>query len=235
MTYPMSFVGGTTAYFKKHGTLPTVTELKNVYNLPAEGDPTYEKREQMFLWYHDDFLPMALGQEECARKICHYSSPVSLRDAGNGKKLPTATCIGEAFGLVVYENCRAKWLAIFSHGILDDKWPIPKYSKMDHSTHQYHQTKWTDSKNGQVKDAGWGHGTFTAMNECINFIAKRRMDDEANDFKKHRFAFDLMRRHNNITFASPNDKARNKKKQHREPPTYAVLMLDEPDMEMYEV
>jgi hypothetical protein len=178
---------------------------------------------------------MALGQEECAKKIHHYSSPISLRDTGNGKRLPTVTHIGEAFGLVVYENCRAKWLAISPHRIEDDKWPIPKYLKMDHSTHQHHRTKWTDSKNGQVKDAGWGHGAFTAMNECINFIAKMWKDDKANDFNKHKFAFDLMRRHNNIIFASPKDKARNKKKQHREPPPYAALMSDEPEMEIYEV
>jgi hypothetical protein len=99
--------------------------LKNVHNLPAENDPTYEKREKLLLLYHSDFLPMALGQDEYGKNIHHCSSPISLRETGNGKRLPTVTCIGEAFELVVYENCRAKWLAIFLPRILDDKWPIP--------------------------------------------------------------------------------------------------------------
>jgi hypothetical protein len=96
---------------------PNVIRLRN-YSLFQEAwkstdcrrvdDPTYEKREQLLLWYHDDFLPVALGQEEYAKKIHHCSSPVSLRDAGNGKRLPTATSVGEAFGLFVYQNCRAK-------------------------------------------------------------------------------------------------------------------------------
>jgi hypothetical protein len=72
------------------------------------------------------------------------------------------------------------------------------------------------------------------MKEYIQFIAKRRKDDKVNHFKKHMIAFDLMRRHNKITFDSQKDKARNKKKQRREPPTFASLLLDEPNMEIYE-
>ena len=70
---------------------------------------------------------MALGQEEHAKTIRRHSSSISLRDTGNGKRLPTVTCIGEAFELIIYENCRAKWPAIFPHRIEDDKWAIPKY------------------------------------------------------------------------------------------------------------
>jgi hypothetical protein len=230
----MLFVDGNTGYFKKHDTLPTVRQLMNVYNLPAESDPTYEEREELLLWYHDELLPMALGQEQCAPKIRHYFSPVTKRDYGNGIEMPTVTCIGEGFGLVVYDNCRTKWLAILPKKIANDNWKVPKWSKTDTSTHKYHVTRWSDSRNGQVKDGGWGPGAFAAMNEYIQFIHKRRVDDRKSGFAKHKFAFEIMRRKNDITFDSPKEKARSKKKRTREPVTYAALVLDEPGMDIYD-
>ena len=72
---------------------------------------------------------------------------------------------------------------ILPRRIKDDKWKLPKWSRTDASTHKHHVTKWSDSRNGQVKDGGWGPGAFSAMNEHIQFIAKRRVDDHESGVK----------------------------------------------------
>jgi hypothetical protein len=78
-----------------------------------------------------------------------------------------------------------------------------------------------------------GHDTFTAMNEYINFIAKRQKVESENDFKKHKFSFDLMRH----TTTSPLllQKTRQEIKRSNVGSFPHMLVLEEPEMEICEV
>ena len=60
----------------------------------------------------------------------------------------------EAFGRLMFENCRDKWIAIAPEKIKNEKWVIPGYDKKDNTTHKYHVTKYSDKNAGQVKGTG---------------------------------------------------------------------------------
>ena len=77
--------------------------------------------------------------------------PYKLKGEG---KVPHITQESEAFGLLTIKNAYKKWEAVIPKKIEDSDWVVPKYDKDDVSTHRYHDTLWSDGRNGQVKGGG---------------------------------------------------------------------------------
>ena len=83
----------------------------------------------------------------------------------SGKKKVLVTITSEAFGLVIFANCRDKWIADFQFKASNKKAKIPKYNKEDPATHKY-QNKWSSSRTGQVQGGGWD-------NEALQYCWKK--------------------------------------------------------------
>jgi len=72
-----------------------------------------ESDKQILLWYQDCYLPVVHGLEYWGPKYRHFCFPTDKVPMSHDKKERIlCTVASEAFGLMVYENCRDKWLNI---------------------------------------------------------------------------------------------------------------------------
>jgi hypothetical protein len=69
-------------------------------------------QKELFLWYYDAWLPAILPREFWREDIRFYRL---LTDACEiaGKQKVLVTVASEAFGLLMWENCRNKWVNYF--------------------------------------------------------------------------------------------------------------------------
>lgn len=88
--------------------------------------------------------------------------------SGDEKVMVTVT--SEAFGLLVYENCRDNWIETINykraHG---NKARVPKYDKNKPETHKY-SNKFTTSASGQVVNGGWSLEGMKRFNHYMGLI-----------------------------------------------------------------
>ncbi len=87
--------------------------------------------------------------------------------AGKMKVLVPVT--GEAFGLLIFCNCRGKWISYCEWKDLNPRVECPKYNKKKKETHKY-KAKWSDSKTGQVKGGGWDPKAYKKLNDMILLV-----------------------------------------------------------------
>ena len=140
---------------------------------------TYAYKRELLLWYVDQMLPHMVGFEQYGPTVRRYKMPIA-QVMINGSRKPIVTVKSEAFGRVMFANCRPKWMEVLPKKLEDDDWVIPAYSKDDAATHPYHNTLWSQSRSGQVKGGGWLPGAYTKLNEYIESIKAFRKADHTN-------------------------------------------------------
>ena len=157
-----------------HGDLPSTEEIEDIWNLPEVNEASseeekaeYEKKVSLLTWYLDVFMPKAVGLEFWGELIRPYrlmTDTEVVEGDPSGKKKVLVTVTSEAFGLLVYHNCRDKWVADYKykkeHG---KKAQVPKYNKDDVSTHK-HVNKWSNSNSGSVVGGGWHPAALKKFN-----------------------------------------------------------------------
>ena len=178
--------------------MPTVEELDNVYTLPAPGHTTYAAKRELLLWYVDHLLPHAVGLDHYGPTIRQYKMPIA-QVMINGKRKPFVTVKSEAFGRVMFANCRPKWMIIIPLKLQDEDWVIPAYSKDDNSTHPYHNTEWSNSRSGQVKGGGWEPGAYVASNKYIESIKGFRKEDHGKKWIMNKMILKGIRTEHKVT------------------------------------
>ena len=95
--------------------LPTAQEIVELLQFSVEHyeKPENAKDKKILLWYQDRWLPIAIGLEYWDDKNRHYDLPTDKVKLRDGKDWVLCTATSEAFGLMVYDNCRDKWEEIF--------------------------------------------------------------------------------------------------------------------------
>ena len=194
-----NFVFHTVIFDTLKGELPTIDEIETVWDLPEppldkvtddieENDhrltedyhEMYDRKVAVFSWYVEEYLPMAAGVQWFGPTIRPYFLPSDLIDMPSGEKKVCVTITSEAYGLLVYENCRDKWLEIFKWRDLQPKSKKnkpPTYTPSDPATHKF-KAKWSDSNIGQ--NTGWNTDAYTRFAVIMEHIKAFRLQDEAN-------------------------------------------------------
>ena len=155
----------------------------------------YKEKLALLQWYATDFLPMAAGVEtwgpvqKCTKLL---TDKVMLEDDNSGKAKVLVPVTSEAFGQVMFKNCREKWIAVWkykkAHG---SSATVPKYSKDDKTTHQY-EALWSNPRSGQSEGAGWNMDGLQYLLDRMEAISAVREADKANDYAKMKQARTLI-------------------------------------------
>jgi hypothetical protein len=94
--------------------LPSADELVEIlkHSVEHHEKPENARDKKILLWYQDRWLPIVMGLEYWDDKNRHYDLPTDKIKMRDGVERDLCTATSEAFGLMVYENCRDKWEAI---------------------------------------------------------------------------------------------------------------------------
>ena len=213
-------------WYYAHKYVPTIGQMKDVYNLPDKDHETYEHKKDFLLWYVDRYLPAAAGDVVYGKKIRSYFKVTDIIEI-DGKKRVYVESASEAFGWLLLENCYDKWCQICPKKRESPSWKVPKYKKKDPATHPYNKCKWSDSTAGQ--GAGWAPGAREALNSYKEIIRKFRNEDHANKWKVHNFCLQLIRETHGITEDTPMPKGSKKRKRPAQGPAASDFMDMEND------
>ena len=187
-------------WFWANGYVPTIEQMKDVYNLPDETHQDYEDKKKFLLWYLDKYLPAAAGEASYGKTVRLYSMAIDRKEI-RGKQRVLVESASEAFGWLLLENCYEKWSNICNKKKENPGWKVPKNKKNDPSTHPYNKCKWTDSSAGQ--GGGWAPGARLAFEENKEIIKTLRKKDHAENWKLHKFCLQLLREEHGVTEDAP--------------------------------
>ena len=204
-----------------NGELPTVEEIETVWDLPQKptepvrGDEDeetpefteamakytedlafYAKKEKLLTWYCTEYLTYAVGVEtwnntnKCTKLITDVEK---VQQDISGKKKVLIPVTSEAFGQVMFKNCREKWIALWKyrkeHG---PKAKPPKYSKTDPTTHIF-EGLWSNPRSGQVFGGGWHMDGLQYFKDRLEAVKAVREADKLNGYAKMKHARSLIR------------------------------------------
>jgi len=191
-------------YVTRDGNLPTVEEMKKIYQLPSPDDPTYERKADLAVWYYTSYLPSASdGEANFGGQIPFHFLPTS-RMFLNGKERIRVESASEAFGLLVFENCREKWK--IDCQVMKETGKKPVYLKKDPSTLKWKdldkKTVWTKATGG--RGHGWDPKAVGVFNAYSNSIKKFREEDAKTQYQTLRRIQDLAKTKHNITGGPTN-------------------------------
>ena len=219
--------------------MPPADYFKDPYHIPDAQATDAKLRLDFLIWYWSHFLPAAAGVEFFPKDLVNYRLPMQPLKLVPGfekttLKGPMVTVPCEAFGLVLVKNCWPKWTHIVPQKARDDKWPIPKCNEDDESTHKYHKTLWSLSRNGQKKSQGWAPEGYTALNDSMDFLTKFREAQKKDKYTQVKGVLALVRKSNKIPAGEKNPpvKGKGKKRKADTPaPVYAKITVEEEDCE----
>ena len=185
-----------TDFYHVHGDMPTVEEIKSVYDMPPEPkEPNedaadaekeqcqvdkarYDRKKTIFVWYLNEWLPWAAGLEHWGPEIRIQKLPTDTILLATGEEKVCVTCASEAYGLAVFENCHKKWKAGIPYMLENNKRSIPEWKKKKVETHKFY-CKWTSKREGLR--GGWSDDGIKAFNAYIAHIQAFRKADEEKD------------------------------------------------------
>ena len=240
---------------RKEETLPTEEEMINVWEVttlnPPDGfaeakeeqlDLTEEQQEysdklDLLLWYLDVWMPMVAGLENWGPTIRPFFFMTSTRrlDGDNsGKEKVLVTVTSEAFGLLVFANCREKWLADFEYKkgkIGKEARKVPKYNKDDPTTWK-HQNKWSCGRTGSKIGAGWDSAAIEYFHKRIDDVKKQRVEQEKTGYAGYLEGQNLIKLANKIALDAPASAGKKRKRNPIEEPgkveeEIVINLLDE--------
>ncbi len=188
--------------------MPTLEDFTDVYNIPEKTDPAYQGKIDVLFWYIDTYLVACAGLYLCSvynRRYMKMSEAVSLP---NGDRVPVVPVEAEAFGWLMFQNCEAKWGTIVPLKVTDPNFKIPPYSKDNISTHQYHDTKWTDAKTGKDQGGGWDTSAYPVFGSYIETIQAIREADKKKGYPMQKMCLALIQEKHGVTAEDERPKKR---------------------------
>ena len=214
--------------------MPTLADMKNVYDVLTETEPEEEgakdahnKRLELLVWCLDEHLPAAVGEAYFGKDKRHCMKMTSKTPLTvHGEQRILVTKQSEAFGLLLFANHEKRW------GLIAEKrkengprWKIPKYDAHNSETHPYHETVFSNPMSGQGH--GWSKEARKAFNDDCTAIEARRKD-HPEIFQK---ALEVLREAVGITEDEPLAKGKKRKRSN----TKATKKQDEEEDDFVEL
>ena len=158
----------------------------------------YNAHKALLLWYTNTWLPVVANFHSdwfgpMVRPYNYPSSKVKLPGMDEEKVLvPKA---GEAFGLLMYENCRDWWMATFkwkkeNPGTRKVKPIVPTYNKNKPDTLQF-KAKWSDYAHGQ--GSGWDPACYAVFNKRMAWVCEFCTKDQEEGYPVQKYAQSLIK------------------------------------------
>ena len=207
-------------WLDEHQELPTLKEMEEIWDIgeapdedtaPDEDKAKFIRKVDLLCWYLDQYLPNVVGLDFWGPTIRPFhlmTDKVNIENDNSGKKKVLVTVTSEAFGLLIWANCRDKWIHCCEFKKANRKGvKPPKFNKKDKTTFVY-QNKWSNSRTGQVEGGGWHLDALEYLNEAIGKIQTFRSNDEVNNFVAMNYGRELIKAEHNI---GPNGKKLNKR------------------------
>lgn len=222
-----------------NGELPSVEDIENIWDIPelpehpedgeldidsdemqefTQAHNRYAQHCELFGWYMNDWLVMAVGQDAWGldtrlNKLMVDKDKVPYDNSGKAKVLVTVT--SEAFGQLMFKNCRTKWLNVWAYKREHGKSAKPPaYVKDKEETHKYHGI-WSNSRanktataDGQVEGAGWHSDGLEYLMERMQAIQAIRQEEAENAFWRMELGRQLILKLSGIGEGSDGQKKR---------------------------
>ncbi len=191
-----------TVWWNRHRALPEREEIWDVLQLSeAELEkPENSVKKELFLWYYDQWLPAVLPREFWKEDIRYYKLLTDTIELA-GKQKVLVTVSSEAFGLLMWENCREKWInfCVFKEQN-GEKAPLPVGKE---AGAELHLAKWSDGSAGQVKYGGWKEEAYVRLEALKKEVKEWRKTDNESGKLGQKLAFKLMRAAHNKRGKTP--------------------------------
>lgn len=201
---------------KHNGKLPSFDTLRNIW----KGDVEDAESNEILLWYMDKYMEVVAGRE-CWNKDIRTTKLVTDKIDVNGKEKIALTSASEAFGLLVYDNCRDKWQEMWKFYKENPGVPIPKdgeeaqkflakYTKMEEKkkkSDEDSEATEVDGDKDPVVIQGWSADGLQLFNELMIEIYQQRQKDAENGKKMQKHALEMVRKAHNITESSAQKKS----------------------------
>ena len=142
-----------------------------------------DEEKAVFAWYWDDLLASVVGIQDWGPNIRHYTTITEAKvphtdpyskASSHPEKLITKS--QEAFVVVCYENCYAKWREM--HRYLEAH-PGSKLTEDPEYKNGKYDGRYTDSRSGQKTFSGWKQEGLDQFNLIQAQILESRTKDEA--------------------------------------------------------
>ena len=152
-------------------------------------------KEIILTWCLDDWLPAVVGVDWWHQKNRCYLLPTDKYQVHKKTKV-CVTKTSEAFGLLQFENSRARWLETF-------KWKkanphlkrAPQYSTKKPETHIF-KSKWSDDSFG--KGSGWNKEAYKVFMKRVKHVGDFRAVEVRRGSPRMRFGRSLVKRAHGI-------------------------------------
>ena len=170
---------------------------------------------ELLTWYLDSYLPFAVGLEFWGPNIRPFhllSDKIMVDGDPSGKEKVLVTVTSEAFGQLVYANCRDKWMHEFNYKKGKRKGAkVPKFDKQDKSTHVY-QNRWSSSRTGQLVGGGWAPEALNYFNLAIERLQKVREEEKKTGNQQFKIGRTLVQAINNTKLERDSSSEGSKKR-----------------------
>lgn len=216
-----------------HGDLPTEKAMEDVWKFdPDDIDGEAEEERTLLIWYLDRWLPEVVGHEawDYSHRTTHVITDLDkVEGDASGAKKVLVPITGEAFGLLVFSNCRTRWIATFEHKRDQPGKKVPVWKKKTPDDNVQFRNKWStsSSREGHRAGGGWSDDAFTYYNKMISEISKLRdaqKNIEDNAFKK---GLAILQAHHNCNQSDNKKPKQKKRKLETLSNTVVVTLLDE--------
>ena len=176
-----------------HKDLPTTEEMENVWLFDPNN--VTDQQKTLLLWYLDTWLPEAVGHDfwDLTARTTRLITDRALLPGDKSKEKKVLVPIsGEAFGLLMFKNCRERWIASFEYQAENGTKKVPVYKKDDPDTHAF-QNLWSSSRGGRNCGGGWDVKAFKYYNDMIRHLKIIRQEEAANNDPRFQKGLELMR------------------------------------------
>ena len=160
----------------------------------------------------DKYLSMAVRLEYWGPNIRPFHLMTDKTNV-DGKQKVLVTVTSEAFGLLMFANCRDKWLNVFQYKKTAKRkgTKVPQYKKDDPTTHKY-KGKWSSSRTGSAVGGGWSSEALVYFEAAKKNISEWRKEEEARGNTTYLLAQRLIKVANKIHDSDDEEPAKKKQK-----------------------
>jgi len=188
-----------------NGALPDFEVIRNIWSLDIKKATAAQKA--IFLWYYDRYLPIVAGLEYFGDKFRKYHLLTDEIDVHGVKKV-AVTVTSEAYGMLVYDNCKAKWEEMYKFRELNKS----KGTKIPENDDKFFG-KYTKTKDGKIPPKGFTEEGLDLLSTLQDELVAFREEDAANDKKMQKYALKMVKEKYKIPEdVTAPEKRRNKKR-----------------------